>query len=185
MSLCCGSLTSSFYNTRDMKEQKVDFIQDKDVLGQDKKGLSSLPKKKPKVELDHSEAFDFPSLKTRYFTLLIDVACIVLITLGVLYLFEQIGDVDAYLRGLFFVVVIFLYEPVLISVACTPGQYINGIRVRQFKQPEERITFVSAFLRIVCKSLLGWLSFLTISFNPNKRAIHDLASGSIVVELKE
>jgi hypothetical protein len=37
----------------------------------------------------------------------------------------------------------------------------------------------------VLKTLLGWISFLTITRNTERRAIHDLVSGSVMVRHTE
>lgn len=166
-----------------MKENKVDVFEERDVLGHVKDDSVNNAKNAQKDNIDYSEIFEFPTIKTRYFTLLIDLIFIILISLGISYFFEQVGNVHDYFRGISFIMVLVLYEPILISLACTPGQLWNGIRVRQFKHPEKRISFFNAVFRIVCKSLLGWLSFITITLNKNRRAIHDFASGSIVLEL--
>ena len=38
-------------------------------------------------------------------------------------------------------------------------------------------------IRYPVKLLLGWISFLTINSNPKRRAIHDLASGSVMIKI--
>jgi uncharacterized RDD family membrane protein YckC len=45
-------------------------------------------------------------------------------------------------------------------------------------------SILQAYFRYLLKVFLGWISFLTASFNPGKRAIHDLATGSIMVRVK-
>jgi uncharacterized RDD family membrane protein YckC len=55
-----------------------------------------------------------------------------------------------------------------------------GIRVRTVSKIE-RISLVQAYLRIVVKIFLGFISLFSIIFSEKKRAIHDFASGSIVV----
>jgi uncharacterized RDD family membrane protein YckC len=40
----------------------------------------------------------------------------------------------------------------------------------------------AAYLRYVLKLLLGFYSFFAMSFNKERRALHDLASGSIVLD---
>jgi len=175
-----------------MKEKKVDFYNEKDILGQDKSVVfisadseGDNPDKNSDYKLDHSNEYELPTIKTRYFSLLIDVIAILLISLGASTLFEKIGEVPDYVRGLTFLIVVILYEPILISTWCTFGQLITNIRVRNLKNPEIKIWFIYANIRLIVKSLLGWLSFLTITFNNNRRAIHDFASGSIVVVPKD
>jgi uncharacterized RDD family membrane protein YckC len=66
-------------------------------------------------------------------------------------------------------------------LGATLGNYIKGIRVRQNGATGQRINFFQAFIRYVLKMLLGWISFLTIHTNPQKRAIHDIIAGSVMI----
>lgn len=55
------------------------------------------------------------------------------------------------------------------------------IRVRT-PDGNNRIGIAHAFMRMVVKYLLGLISFLTVPARKDRRAIHDLAARSIVVE---
>jgi uncharacterized RDD family membrane protein YckC len=55
-----------------------------------------------------------------------------------------------------------------------------GVRVRRFASGE-KIGILHAYGRIVVKVLLGFISFLVLPLNAGRRAIHDLATGSIVI----
>ncbi len=55
-----------------------------------------------------------------------------------------------------------------------------GVRVRRFPSLE-RISLLMAYGRIIVKALLGILSFFTLPFSKNRRAIHDMAARSIVI----
>jgi uncharacterized RDD family membrane protein YckC len=68
-----------------------------------------------------------------------------------------------------------------VSRGRTVGQWVIGIRVRQRANPEERIGLPQAYLRTLIKDVLGGLSFLVMGFNRERRALHDLAVGSIVL----
>ena len=76
-----------------------------------------------------------------------------------------------------------VYEPLCISIGCTLGQYIKHIRVRSYSNENKKINIFMAFFRYIIKTLLGWLSFITITFNPEKRAIHDFAAGSVMIKV--
>jgi len=89
---------------------------------------------------------------------------------------------DEWLRAILFVSIWGVYEPVAMTLGCTVGNLLTKIRVRQFGNIEKKINIFQAYLRFIIKFFLGWLSFITISFNEQKRAIHDLASGTIVLE---
>jgi uncharacterized RDD family membrane protein YckC len=76
---------------------------------------------------------------------------------------------------------VLLYEPLLTAYACTPGQALMRIRVRTL-DGARRIRLHQAVGRMLVKYLLGTVSFLTVPARPDRRAIHDLSSGSIVIE---
>jgi uncharacterized RDD family membrane protein YckC len=97
------------------------------------------------------------------------------------YLLSYSTDVIAKLRFGIWLVVFLLYEPFCTSKLCTLGQKLMGIRVRTVSTLE-RISLIQAYVRIVVKVFLGLISFFSIMFSKRKRAIHDFASGTIVVE---
>lgn len=163
-----------------------DLTIDKDILGQELPlvyiKFEEISGKKEKI--DYSQIYVLPTIKSRYFSTLIDVVVILLLSLGISSLFDAIGLVPDYVRGIFFVVVIVLYEPILVTFGATVGQLLLGIRVRNFKNPEKKIVSPLILLRFIIKLFLGWLSFITVTFNINRRAIHDFASGSIMIANK-
>ena len=75
---------------------------------------------------------------------------------------------------------LFLYEPIFTSRFCTLGQKIMGIRVREIFSLQ-KISIPKAYLRIVIKIFLGFISFFSIPFSSERRAIHDFVAGTIVV----
>ena len=75
---------------------------------------------------------------------------------------------------------LFVYDPVCTGRFVTLGQWVARVRVRRFDNGE-KIGVARAYGRILVKVLLGFISFLALPFNPGRRAIHDLASGSIVI----
>jgi len=54
--------------------------------------------------------------------------------------------------------------------------------VRKHSDPGKKINLIQSYLRFIVKFLLGWISFITISFNEEKRAIHDFAGGTIMLD---
>ena len=84
-----------------------------------------------------------------------------------------------------YIIGVLLYEPLLVSFSATIGQIIMKIRVRNIKSPNERLNVFKAYLRFILKVLLGWISFITINFNPEHRAIHDLISDSVVIKVRK
>jgi uncharacterized RDD family membrane protein YckC len=116
--------------------------------------------------------------------MLIDGIVILLLALGISTLLEKLGQVPDYARGILFVIVVVLYEPILVTIGTTVGQFFLNIRVRDFKNPGNKLAFPLVLLRFIVKIFLGWLSFITVTFNINRRAIHDFASGSIIISNK-
>ena len=94
---------------------------------------------------------------------------------------EQL-DKDEWIRAFLFIGIWGVYEPVSMTLGCTLGNYLMKIRVRKFENAGKKINLVQAYIRLIVKFFLGWLSFITIGFNKEKRAIHDLAAGTIVIE---
>jgi uncharacterized RDD family membrane protein YckC len=163
--------------------ESEDFVCKTDVLGQEispsfikAEDVTEKPEK-----IDYSKIYVLPTIKARYISMLIDVLIIVLISIALSSLFEIIGQVPGFVKGIIFVVIVLLYEPILVTSGSTVGQLFMNLRVRDFKHPGQKLTFHLAILRTVVKILLGWLSFVTVTFNVNRRAIHDFASGSIMI----
>jgi uncharacterized RDD family membrane protein YckC len=163
-----------------------DFAKEKDVLGQEiplvfikAEDATEKPGK-----IDYSKVYVLPTIKARYMSMLIDILIIILISSAISSLFEIVGKVPGFVKGILFVVVVLFYEPILVASGTTIGQLIMHLRVRNFQHPELKLTFHMAVLRTLVKILLGWLSFITVTFNINRRAIHDFASGSIILSKK-
>jgi uncharacterized RDD family membrane protein YckC len=167
--------------------ENFDSMSDKDILGQDIPPVFVKTEEitKKKEQPDYSKVYVLPSIKTRYFSTFIDILVILGISLGISYLFEKIGEVPNYVRAIAFIVVFILYEPLLVSFGATIGQLLLDIRVKSFKNPQRKLPIVLAAVRTLCKVFLGWISFITVTFNLNRRAIHDFASNSIVIENKK
>ncbi len=75
-----------------------------------------------------------------------------------------------------------LYEPILTSHSLTIGQRLTGIRVRQYRTPDQSLSFLMASSRFIAKLFFGWLSYLFIHFNAERRTLHDMVAGSVVVK---
>ncbi len=108
---------------------------------------------------------------------------LILITFSITsFLFDKIGDVPNWIRGMVLIFSIYLYEPFFITVfGGTIGHNFLKVNVKRIINPHLKINFFQATLRFFTKFLLGWISFLTITGNKRKRAIHDMISGSIMI----
>ena len=123
----------------------------------------------------------YPSILKRYLSTFIDSVFMLSMLILVSFLFQKDSQTETYARvGMIFFLFL-VYEPFCTSNYCTLGQKITGVRVRTVFQ-REKITLPKAYLRIVIKILLGFVSFFSIPFTPHKRAIHDLVVGSVVIE---
>ena len=166
--------------------EKIDLRNEETSSGQDLipqfVTVEEILKKKEKI--DYSKVFELPTIKTRYISIIIDVICILLLSFGIATIFDKLEQVPDYVRGSIFVIVIICYEPILITLGSTIGQRIMNIRVRDFKNPEKKLNVFLVLLRFIVKIFFGWLSFITVTFNINRRAIHDYASGSIMIANK-
>ena len=125
---------------------------------------------------------NYPLLKDRIQSTFIDfIFLLVLMFIGaaVIDKFEYVPD---WVRMVLFVSLFIVYEPLFTALGCTLGNYIKGIRVRQSSHITRRINIFQAIIRYSIKCILGWISFLTINSNPQRKAIHDLAAGSVMIK---
>ena len=86
------------------------------------------------------------------------------------------------------IVAILLYEPLLTVYACTIGQKLMGIRVLDYNSlygqgTEQKLALPMSVWRFMMKSMMGWLSFITMHLNAEQRAIHDFAAGSVMIKV--
>ncbi|MGD1892608.1 MAG: RDD family protein [Cyclobacteriaceae bacterium] len=124
---------------------------------------------------------EYPSLVKRIQAVVIDFLLILVLFSVASLLFNSLGEVADGVRIGVLVFCFVLYEPLFVSqMGGTLGHYLLGLRVKQHDAPADNISFLSALGRIIIKGALGWISFLTISSNSEKRALHDIVSGSLV-----
>lgn len=125
----------------------------------------------------------YPRLLKRIQSFLIDtVLKAVLIYIATL-IFEALKlEKWGWLKAAVLILIVVVYEPLSMRLGATVGNYVTGIRVRRFNDKSKTITLFQASLRYLVKILFGWLSCITIGFNEQKRAIHDLVAESIVIE---
>ena len=125
---------------------------------------------------------NYPSVLRRYLSTLLDL----LILWSFVYLVTRIpalGDSDLGVTAVVLPVIL-TYEPCLTAFRCTIGQWVFRLRVRSFENGE-RISVLQAYGRLFMKYLLGAISILTIPARSDRRAIHDFATETIVIEAAE
>ncbi len=129
---------------------------------------------------------NFPPLIKRFQSLIIDQVFIILCMVIFSQLLVNTNEENTgALRGFLLFGLFFLYEPFSMAFGCSIGNYVSGIRVRKFNDEEKRIGIFQSYLRFIVKILLGIISFFTVTSNKSKRAIHDMAAGSIMIYAKK
>lgn len=133
----------------------------------------------PKVILHNT-----PIIADRVKSALIDSIVLVGLMFITFYLLTFLGIESSVLKGILFVL-IFLYEPIMVSFSQTIGQRVMRIRVieqrtEEFLKPKS-IGIFRSILRYIVKLILGVVSLFTINFDEQSRAIHDQLVRSIVI----
>jgi uncharacterized RDD family membrane protein YckC len=123
----------------------------------------------------------YPNILRRYFATVVDgiVLWCIFYAIAQTPALTQRGALAYWILG----ASLLLYEPLLTRYACTLGQALMSIRVRT-ANGLARIDLDQAFGRMIVKYFLGIISFLTVPARKDRRAIHDLSSGTIVIEAR-
>lgn len=125
----------------------------------------------------------YPELSVRIQSTFIDTLFIVMLMFIFSSILDRIQDPPEWLHITMFVGIWVVYEPMCTTFGCTIGNYLKGIRVRRVGDTTRKINLVQALMRYTVKIMLGWLSFLTIHQNTERRAIHDLAAGTVMINV--
>ena len=159
-----------------------DFFEERDILGQPKVRPATITNFKHQFKYNTYENISMPFLAQRVKAVIIDSCIIISLTILFSLFFNLFGSVHISFRIILFILLFYLYEPILVSrYSGTIGHKIIGIKVKLYKDSNKNIGFFRAFFRFYLKTILGWISFFTITFNKNHRSIHDIASGAIVL----
>lgn len=134
---------------------------------------------------DFSNEHVYPSIMNRVQALFFDVWIIIgiLMFLSSTFFEDYEGRFVGIKVAMFFVILL-IYEPVASMTGGTIGYRTMGMKIRRFGDLDKKIRFSQALMRSVMKLSLGWISFLTISTDPQRRAMHDKASGTVVLNAK-
>jgi len=132
---------------------------------------------------DTAPEIQYPLLGERVQSTFIDLLFIVLLMFVFSAILEKYEHVPNWIRVVLFISIWILYDPVCTVAGFTIGNYVKGLRVRQFKDPSKRINIIQAIVRYMLKLFLGWISFMTINTNKERRAIHDFVAGTVVIKL--
>ncbi len=126
--------------------------------------------------------YNYPRVLDRVKAIVMDGIIIVIFMTIAYYFFLLFENVPDNARIFAFVFIFLLYDPIFTSFfGGTIGHMLIGIRVKRATDEQKNILFPLALLRFIVKSLLGWISLLTITSNKKGKAIHDFLVGSVVV----
>lgn len=116
----------------------------------------------------------------------VDTIFIMMIIYTASFLFAQFEGVNETIRGIVFISIFVLYEPLLVSFfGSSLGHMFCDLRVQKDDDAGKNISIPVAIIRFLLKTALGWISLLSISGDSKKRAIHDFAAKSVVVYVGE
>jgi hypothetical protein len=113
----------------------------------------------------------------------IDTVLIVFLMFVFTAVLEKLDQVPDWLRIGLFVGLFAVDEPLCMTLGCTLGNYLRRIRVRRHADPTQRINVWQAIVGYPVKIALGWVSFVTMHGDAQRRAIQDLVSGSVMIKL--
>jgi uncharacterized RDD family membrane protein YckC len=124
----------------------------------------------------------YPGLLKRTKAALLDTVVLIIFMYSISELFNMFDNVSDAIRLSAFIFIFFLYDPLFVSLfGGTVGHKQQDLGVKKEQNELKNISFLSAILRFITKSTLGWLSFLTMSMSSKNKAIHDYVAGSVVV----
>jgi uncharacterized RDD family membrane protein YckC len=130
-------------------------------------------------ELAIVQEVEYPSLLKRVQATFVDSLTTFFLTGLLITITNHVNDSSVTLK----IIAIILgvsYEPLMNTFGRTAGQLLSGIRVVDVKSGK-RLNLPAAYLRFFFKTILGWLSFLIMFSNAQRRAMHDYVAGSVVV----
>jgi len=123
----------------------------------------------------------YPSLLRRYLATVADVVFI----FALIYIYAQtpLSRTEFGASAWWPLLLFALYEPVCTRAGSTIGQFLLGFRVRTIKGGR-KVPVWRGIVRLFSKYLLGVVSFIKMPVHRQRRALHDIISGTIVIEAK-
>lgn len=126
----------------------------------------------------------YPAILERVKALVVDWLIVLMMFIAVANTFEQFENVSPMVKGIAFFVIFGLYDPLMISFTKgTIGHKAMGLQVVHFENHQNSLSVAASVLRSIIKGLLGWISFLSVISNEEKRAVHDTATNSVVIHV--
>ncbi|GAB4284797.1 MAG: signal peptidase I [Marinilabiliales bacterium] len=128
----------------------------------------------------------YPIMSKRISALFFDIIIYVLLFQLADQIFTMTGSDNKLIKVVLFLGFGILYEGLFTSIlGCTIGHFIMNIRVKQIDNETKNIGIIHAILRVIFKAAFGIISFFSVSFNKERRAIHDYVAKSVVVFANE
>ena len=125
----------------------------------------------------------YPSLVKRVQSIFIDTMLIIIAMVIISAVLNNINGTPDWVRVALFVFLFGVYEPTFIAFTNgTIGNRLMGLQVKQFNVEGKRLNIIQSYVRFIAKLLLGWLSFLTVHANAQKRAMHDMVCNSVMTK---
>jgi uncharacterized RDD family membrane protein YckC len=124
-----------------------------------------------------------PALYQRYFARLIDYIFIFTCAYYI-SVYTKFFSNDSIEQFVPIIIALFIYDAFFTSTLCTVGQLVLNFRVRNHDDLS-RVGFLTALMRTVIKLLFGAYSLIAILFNRERRAVHDLFTGTIAIYPKD
>lgn len=130
----------------------------------------------------YNTTYQYPTMLKRFQSNFIDRIITYSLIAAFVYVAIAIDNNNLALRiGAIFIAL--SYEPLMLSWGGrTIGQRIMGIKVKQLSI-DERIPLLNAYAHFALRMMLGWFTFISIHTNNERRALHDIATNAVVVEL--
>ncbi len=123
---------------------------------------------------------NFPSLLRRCQANFIDRMITYAIMGALLYVVAEINN-DNWPLKISAILLALSYEPLMVSTfRRTIGQRITGITVVSLTV-DQKISLLNSYTRFGLGLILGWISFLAIHSNNERRALNDLVTDTVLV----
>lgn len=130
--------------------------------------------------MEQAQATRYPRFSRRVAAVVVDSMIYLVLFVAMAISLGHV-EVSGVLKAVFVGLVFFALEPGLVTVTGgTLGQHWRGLRV-QSADTGMNLGLLRAILRFAVKSVLGWFSLLLILLTKRHQAVHDMASGSVVV----
>ena len=124
----------------------------------------------------------YPGISIRITALFIDLFVVIVLLFLMTLLFSKMEGVSEEVKKVTFVFIFLLYDPLLTAFGGgTIGHHMNNLRIVKAADETSKISFFKALLRFAIKTLLGFISLMTIDSKSRSQAMHDLAVGSVVI----